>query len=480
MKHRLALCSITIAVFASEPAGALPSAPDIVCATYPDAGACFPAPPSCNLCHTSPPIRNAFGDQLEVELALPRPLDASEYDAALPLALAAVAGLDADGDGASNLEELLAGTWPADPGSRPADDTGDTCELQASWQYDVCDRDVAFTYRRVMLDVCGRSPSIDELLAVSETPDPWAAVHGALDECLRSEFWLRRDGVLWNLANRKIRPTRAIKSGEGAGDIPLADYFDDYNLFVYTQSGDRDARDVLLAQYFVERIDGEHTTYRPFDRTPVEDVKARGRDVGQLVPANRRVGMLTSRWFLVFNTMFTAVPRTAAAQAYRSYLGLDIAKSQGLMPVGNEPVDFDGKGVTKPECAFCHSTLDPLTYPFTRYNGLSGAIPATYEPDRLSRFAQIDGPEVVDTPEAGVLFGQQVDDLLEWGQVAANSPEFARATVLDYWNLMVGDAPGPDELDQFEMLVADFQGDNDYRVERMLHDLIETEAYSVP
>lgn len=36
--------------------------------------------------------------------------------------------------------------------------------------------------------------------------------------------------------------------------------------------------------------------------------------------------MLTTRWFLAKNTMVTPIPRTTAAQAYRAYLGYDIAK----------------------------------------------------------------------------------------------------------------------------------------------------------
>jgi len=75
--------------------------------------------------------------------------------------------------------------------------------------------------------------------------------------------------------------------------------------------------------------------------------------------------MLTTRWFLAKNTMLTPVPRTTAAQAYRAYLGYDIAKLEGLQPVAGEPVDYDRKRVTAEQCAVCHSTLDPLSYPFS-------------------------------------------------------------------------------------------------------------------
>lgn len=476
-----ALCAVALGVTAST-ALAMPTGPGIVCETYPDSAFCRSSAPACSLCHTSPPLRNAFGEQVESELVpgSPRPIGQAAYNDALPDALIAVEQKDADGDGFSNLDEILAGSFPADGSSLPGEDAG-ACTPKQTWAYNVCDRDVAFTYRKVMLDFCGRSPTLSELVYVVDTPDPWAEVHAALDECLDAEFWMGRDGVVWNLANRKIRPTQSIKSGEDAGDIPLGDYYDDYNLFVYTQIDDHDARDLLLAQYLVRRTDGEPTTYEPVFVTALQDVQERGLLVGQLVDEQRRAGMLTSRWNLVFNTMFSAIPRTSAAQAYRAYLGLDIAKSEGLNPIPGEPIDYDGKGVSAPQCAFCHSTLDPLTYPFTRYNGLGGqGLPATYQPNRLAAFTASDGPAVADAPESGVVLGQPVADLLDWADVAANSDEFASATVMDYWKLIVGDPPEGPEMEEFSQLVASFASDNGYSVERMLHELIETEAYSVP
>jgi hypothetical protein len=59
---------------------------------------------------------------------------------------------------------------------------------------------------------------------------------------------------------------------------------------------------------------------------------------------------------------------------------------------------------------------------------------------------------MADLPEAGVLFGQPVANLLEWAQVAANSDAFARATLLDYWKLLFGEAPRPEETAEFDQL----------------------------
>jgi hypothetical protein len=192
--------------------------------------------------------------------------------------------------------------------------------------------------------------------------------------------------------------------------------------------------------------------------------------------------MLTHRWFLMSNTMFTSVPRTTAAQAYRAYLGYDIALLEGLNDVPGEPVDYDSKGVGEAACAACHATLDPLTYPFSRYEGIGGGQGDSYSyaPNRLNGFTDVDGELVAETPEAGVLFGEPVEDLIQWAAVAANSEAFRRATVLDYWKLLLGEAPRATEQAEFSRLVRDLGGDHGYSVELMLHDLIDMEAYGAP
>jgi hypothetical protein len=66
----------------------------------------------------------------------------------------------------------------------------------------------------------------------------------------------------------------------------------------------------------------------------------------QKVDQAHRAGNMTSKWSLTYFVMFTALPRNAAPQMYRSYLGLDIAKQEGLYSVASEPQDYDAKGVT--------------------------------------------------------------------------------------------------------------------------------------
>lgn len=464
-------------------ADAQPQAPAVVCETYPTMPACAGAVPDCTLCHQSAgvSVRNVFGEQVE---AAAWPGDttptADEFVDGLPAALADVEDLDADDDGYANYEELLAGSDPADADDIPG---GATCEDTSGsdlWQYDVCNPDAGFTLRKIMLDVCGHSPTLAQLEEVTTADDPSSILHETLDTCLNTEFWRGYNGVLWQMAHAKILPLPAIKSGADEGGVPLADYDDDYNLFVYASSDGNDARDLLLAQYVVDRIDGDITEYFVMS----EDVQAdRPLDAVVLTPVELRAGMITSRWFFVVNTMFTAVPRTTAAQAYRAYLGFDIAKLEGLVepPDSQTLVDYDDKGVTDETCASCHRTLDPLSYPFTRYNGIGGnGGSGDYDANRLDAFADNTQPNVDQTPEAGYVLGEPVDNLVEWAEVAANSDEFAAAITMDYWELLVGERPEATETEQFVTLWQDFATTHEYDVEAMLHDLIDTEAYSVP
>src|SRR5439155_499587 len=101
-------------------------------------------------------------------------------------------------------------------------------------------------------------------------------------------------------------------------------------------------------------------------------------------------------WNLGYNVMFTALPRNAASQAYRAYLGLDIAKQEGLYAISSEPRDYDGKGVTQDLCKQCHATLDPLAYPWRNFNGLTGggAMFGTYQTMRIERFFAQEAPNI--------------------------------------------------------------------------------------
>lgn len=472
---------LALALLAARPIGAQPPGPATFCETYPDAPACAAGEVACTTCHAAAPALNSYG--LDIQAALvpeePRPLPEDVFTANLGDALAAVEALDSDGDGYTNLQEIELGSAPSSAASVPVPAD---CVDEDDDGWALCGYDTAYAYKKVMIDFCGRSPTLSERNTFAAAKNPTDKLHATLDTCLDSEYWRGQGGRVWNIANRKIGPLQALKSGDDVGPIPLGDYDDDYAYFVWTQTDGRDARLVLTGQTFVSaKYDGGVTVYEEWDRSPNEDQALRGNDRYQAVRPNRRAGLLTHRWFLMINTMFTAIPRTTAAQAYRGFLGYDISRLEGLYPVEGEPVDYDGKGVGADGCAICHTTLDPLTYPFSRYEGIGGgsASQYTYDENRLAGFED-DLPGVSDTPEAGVLFGEPVADLLEWADVAANSEAFRRATVLDYWKATLGEVPRATEQAEFATLVADFGATHSYSVEAMLHDLIDTEAYGAP
>ncbi|TNE46472.1 MAG: hypothetical protein EP343_22965 [Deltaproteobacteria bacterium] len=490
----MAAGSLLALVFLWKPpqhAQAQPSAPGALCQLYPESPLCSSGSVACTTCHSTPPALNDFGRQIQEKLlpGQPRPLKSADFEQGLKDALKAVESMDADGDGVSNLDELKAGTLPGNASSKPDTGSGSCKKPVDKYGWDTCGVDLRYVFKKVNLDFCGKSPTYEAIEEFDKSADKKAAIMTKFKACLDSKYWMGENGALWRMAHSKIRPLVAIKSGPGAGPIPLADYNHDYYLFTYSQIDDHDARDILKAQYYVSMAplkddalckgsQGGGVCY-----TEVDSLGGNTRDEGdsrQNTAKSRRAGILTMRWNLVFFTMFNAVPRATAAQAYRAYLGLDIARMEGLFPVRNEPADYDNKDVRTAGCASCHSTLDPLSYPFSRYNGIRAPF-AGYDGARLKAFVANEGSRIQYVPEAGVIFGKRVANLVEWADVAANSDQFARATVLDYWKMLFGHKPiQPTALRDYETLWRNFKTTYNYRVEKMLEALIQTEAYGAP
>ena len=101
-------------------------------------------------------------------------------------------------------------------------------------------------------------------------------------------------------------------------------------------------------------------------------------------------------------------------------------------------------------------------------------------PNRIETFFSQQASTINQIPEQGYIFGQKVNDLKSWAQVAANSDAFAVATVSDYWKLLMGGPPTAEQNAEFVTLWRNLKGAQSYSVKKMLHALVRTEAYGAP
>lgn len=454
MPKRTVFCWLLIGIGLAIPSVSLakPTAPAIVCATFPDSAACVGRVAECSTCHTStdPAAWNAYG--LDVGDALE-----GEFEADLPRVLLSLQAIDSDQDALTNQQEWAMGTNPGE------DDAEAVCtppDPESAAGYDL-----ELARRRIGVLYCGRSPSYAQMQEFraggADASIQTQRLHDALSECLASDYW--RDEGLARIADELIRPVSSVGQDSTIG-IKLADYGFDYRLFSWVLTGDRDARELLTADYHV-------VADAAGELSVVEGtVDAKDGDGDQPLEVSRRAGMITTKWFLVINTMFSSLPRTTAAQAYRAYLGQDLALQQGILPVAAEPADVDDKGVDAAACAQCHSTLDPLSYAFASYEGIQGGSTGLFVPNRPSR--EIAGWQ----DNQSWLLGQPVDSVVEWAEVASQSDLFLRNLATLLFRHAIGRRPGPaDEPALQEAFLA--MREDGYSANKLIHRLILLPAF---
>ncbi|WP_141734298.1 hypothetical protein [Oligoflexus tunisiensis] len=428
----------------AEPLLATPASTAIFCQKYPKSLGCENQQASCNICHITAPTLNPYGEDLAKNLT-------GNIDVVLLEALDKVENLDSDADGVKNIDEILNAGAPGDKTIKP--------ESKANLTYDP-----VFAYKRLKGVYCGESATYEELEAVRKAADPKPLLHTELNRCLETPYW--KDEALHRLADKKIQPLAAVGFG---GNVVIADYRYDYRLFSYVMTGDRDARELLSAQYHIAA-----------DGTKVEGTIAREEPAqfgeriviggGQPLAPARRAGMMTTQWFLAFYTMFSDLPRNTASQVYRAYLGLDIAKGEGLLPVANEPQDVDARNVAQPDCAICHSTLDPLAYSFSSYVGIETVQALLFNTNGTFRANR------TDYAGQGVILGTPVPDLLAWADKARNSDPFKKNIAHMMFTQALSREPMAHEKAEYDALWQGLPAEN-YSVNKMLHRFIDSLAF---
>jgi hypothetical protein len=436
--------------------------PDGFCAEYPESPLCITGTAECSTCHASagPPARNPYGDEVRRGMDRDR-----EFEEQLPFGMRAAEVLDSDEDGIDNLEEILSGGRPGfDSSLEP--ECGEQTSHDNPW-YRVGEFDPDFALKRVLLDFCGRSPRYEEKAGFANSDDPLQVLTDTLNLCLQSPYWRE---VQQEIGTRVVRP-----AGPSTDINILGNWAWDVRLWMYATSGDRDAADLMRAKYLV--VEDPPGTGRLI---AIDEPRDSGEEYAQPLAQEDRWGLITTRYSLAMNVMFSAVPRTLASHYYRQLLGLDIARSEGIYPFDETdgeydwpaPRDVDEKGVWQEGCAGCHSTLDPLSYPWVRYNGIDLNTGTTG--------AMLPGRAVDILPTTdGAIFGQPIVTPEEWVDAAVASDDFSRHLVRTFWRYLFRREPWSCEQDEFDMLWGDFSQDG-RNVETLLHALILTDAYGVP
>lgn len=442
MRH-LIMWSIAL-IFCSAPAYSNPESVQIFCQKYESSTFCVDQEKACVACHSGPPSLNSYGAAISAEVG-------GDLANQLFAALDKLEDLDSDGDGVSNKSEILANSHPGNADIKPA------AEVNVIY-------DPLVALKRIKAIYCGESVSYAEVQALESSADAKASLHATLDTCLDSDYWIREG--LQRIADKRIQPLSTIGFG---GQVVIGDYRFDYRLFAYVMSGDRDARDLLAAQYHVDenynRVEGVLDREEQFQVG--ERIVIAG---GQPLDPARRAGMITTQWFISNNTMFAPLPRNTASMAYRAYLGLDLAKGEGIIPVPGEPRDVDNKNIDQPACAVCHSTLDPLAYSFASYQGIEIGVGLLF--NNIGTYDEGRTPWGGD----GVVLGQPAQDLMEWAAIARESDAFKKNIVNMIWEATLGRAPYPHEVTEFQGLWQNLPAQN-YSVNQMIHSFIETNAF---
>ncbi len=470
-----------------------------MCDAYPTSLTCAGRVPTCALCHTSTgaaPDWNPFGYAVMGALADGAGYDGSDagFRAALPAALHRIEGDDDDDDGVSSLEELLLGTFPGDVDDvirAPSPPQGPPNPVYAVGEWDPL-----FAFTRVAAAYCGASPTYEEKQAFRGLPRDAQrrSVHAKLDRCLRSEHW--RNAELPSLADDRIRPVPRFEQWRWDyrlwryANLPPCDVGDD----ACGDTAPRSARDLLRGTYHVrERVRGQlvrdpdngaaTATQACVDHSGCGfDEECGGglcRVIGggqPLQDESRRAGMVTTTWFHFVNTMFSALPRTTAAAAYRAYLGHDLARQEGLMAIPDEPADVDNKGVDGIGCQECHMHLDAAAYAFASYRGIEAGGASSYAADRPAARG-LWGPTA--EPRQAFFFDVPVNDLVDWATHAADSEAFARHHTLTFFRHAVGREPRAEELEELAGVWRALDDDS-FQTPAMLHRLIDTRAFGAP
>jgi len=168
-----------------------PQAVDLFCDAFPSSPSCSGAAISCNYCHAAvPPALNPFGGSVKAGIQQTGTEFPPSADA-MRIAIEAFGQDDSDRDGFANLVEIQAGHKPGDDTSHPTQNGCKPGAKLVNGQWNLCQRDPAYVYKKIWLDVCGENPDYDDYKKfVGLSADRQGkALDELLDDCMESVHW---------------------------------------------------------------------------------------------------------------------------------------------------------------------------------------------------------------------------------------------------------------------------------------------------
>ncbi|MDP6943784.1 MAG: DUF1585 domain-containing protein [Myxococcota bacterium] len=147
---------------------------------------------------------------------------------------------------------------------------------------------------------------------------------------------------------------------------------------------------------------------------------------------------------------------------------------------------MDDKGVEAEPCSHCHSTLDPLSYAFAEYEGITSDGHGSYNPSRAEQLFQDAGISPQNRP-LPALMGQAIDwdqgsstAVVAWAEIAANSDAFKRNLATMFFTFALGRQPAADELAEFTDWWTSWGEADGYSANELLHGLVDLHAFGAP
>lgn len=364
------------------------------------------------------------------------------------------------------------------------------------------------TLRRAANQLASRLPRPQEYALLSQGDN---GLRQAVDRIMQEEAFYERLSEIFNdyLLTDKYHSRNGSEAAVrllSSDDFPNSRWFDpdrDNRAENYEEvrqaTNDGIAREPLALINHVVRNNLPFTEILTADYLMVNPFSARSYGVDQVqfnnpnnpdeyqparLPEVPHAGILTSPMFLNrYPTTETNRNRGRARVVFDLFLDTDILAIEGVRPGNAVDITTPIPTINNPDCATCHSILDPVASTFQNWD-----YKGRYRPARLSKYGWYTDMEVRGFNGEAMPLAGNVDSSLQWlGQQIAADPKFPRAVTRIVVTGLTGKEPlkapsdptaDPAAFDAYvaeRTVLNDIQAsfvNNNYNLKRLIRELI--------